>query len=63
MKRKTTTANHDITYKSNQEDGIMSVFNAVSDTLHAEGHKQKVCEGVDDLGAIDGSIVVLYSRS
>jgi hypothetical protein len=62
MEGKTTTAYHDITYKCNQEDGIMSIFKAVPDALHAEGYKQKVCEGVDDLGTVDGSVVVLCSR-
>lgn len=62
MERKTATANHDIAYKSNQENGIMAIFKAVPDALNAKGHKQEVCEGVDNLRAVNGSIVVLCSR-
>jgi hypothetical protein len=62
MERKTATANHDITYESNQEDGIMAIFKAVPDPLNTEGHKQEVREGVDDLGTVNGSIIVLCIR-
>lgn len=59
MERKATTANHDVADEGNQEDSIVAIFQAVPDPFNAEGYKQKICEGVDDLGTVNSGIVVL----
>jgi hypothetical protein len=59
MECKAATANHNIAYESNQEDGIVTILEAISNSLNAKGYEQEVGERVDNLCAVNGSIVVL----
>jgi hypothetical protein len=58
MECKATTANHDIAYKGNQKNCIVSISETIPNTFDTEGNKQKVREGVNDLGTVDRGIVV-----
>lgn len=60
MKREAAATNHDIAYKCNQEDCVVAIFEAITDALDTQSHKQKVCEGVDNLSAVNGRVVILY---
>jgi hypothetical protein len=63
MECKAATANHNIAYEGNQEDGIVAILEAIPNPFNAKGYEQEVGECVDDLRAVNGSIVVLYGRS
>ena len=39
----------------------MAMFNAIEQAFEGAEHKQKVRKGIDDLGGVNGSIVVLDS--
>lgn len=61
MKQEATCSNDKVAVVCHLEDCIVSIAPAALDALYAQSHEQEVCEGVDDLGGVDGSVVVLYS--
>jgi hypothetical protein len=52
-----------ISSKGDHEDLIVSMAQTAADALDSEPHKQQVGQGVDDLGGVDGGIVVLFSSN
>ena len=59
MKQEAACSDDKVAVVGHLEDCIVPIAPAALDALYAQGHEQKVCEGVDDLGGVDGSIVVL----
>lgn len=59
MEQKTAGADKQIATESDQEDLVMSISTAAEDTLDAQPHEEQVGQGVDDLGRVNGGIVVL----
>lgn len=42
------------------EDAVMAMLPAVPNAFDAQPDKQQIGEGVDDLGRVDGRIVILW---
>lgn len=45
------------------EDRLLRVHDAISNSLEAEPHKHNVSRRVDQLGAVHGNVVVLVANS
>lgn len=59
MEQEAARADYKIATESDQEDLIMSVATTADDALDTQPHEKQVGQGVDDLGGVNGGIVVL----
>ncbi len=59
MEEKAAGADDEVAEERDEVDAVMAVFETVADAFDAEPHEEEVCDGVDDLGGIVSSIVVL----
>lgn len=59
MEEKTARANHQISAESDQEDLVMLIAATADDPLDAQPHEEQVGQGIDNLGGVDGGIVIL----
>jgi hypothetical protein len=59
MKDKTPNANTGVCCKGNEEDGVMTLFETVRDAFQPQIDKTEIRNGVDDLGGINRSVIVL----
>jgi len=61
MKSKAARSHDKITNISNQKDRIMPVTKTVCNTFEGEEHEEQVRQGIDNLGRVNGCIIVLES--
>jgi hypothetical protein len=59
VKRETSAANNEVSNEGYEEDGIVSISQAVGDAPECKIYKDKVREGVDNLGGVGGRVVIL----
>lgn len=59
VEQKTPGSDKEIASVGYREDRIVTIFPTAEKALHSEPHEQEVGHGVDDLGRVDGGIVVL----
>lgn len=59
MEQEAPGANDKITAVGDKENLVMLMPATAQNSLDAEPHKQQVGQGIDDLGGVDGRIVVL----
>ena len=59
MEQEAPGANDEITAIGDEENLVMFMSATAQNSLNAEPHKQQVGQGIDDLGGVDGSIVIL----
>lgn len=63
MEQKAPCPHHQVSDEGNEEDRIMFIPYTTDDALDSEPYEHQVRQGVDDLGGVDGSIVVLYRET
>lgn len=56
-----TSADDQVANEGNEEDGLMAVLEAVFHAPEREHDEEDVRDGIDDLGGVDGRIVVLFA--
>lgn len=59
MEEEAASSNNQVTDKGDEEDVVMTVLYTVVDATEGQPDKQEVGQGVDNLGRVDGGIVVL----
>lgn len=59
MKKKASDANKEIAKKGDNEYGIMTMFDAAHNSLIGKKYKHEICQSIDNLSGIYGSIVIL----
>lgn len=61
MEEKAASANNQVANKGDEEDLVVSVFQTIVYSPKSQPDKEKVGQGVDYLGRVDGGIVILLS--
>ena len=59
MEQETSGANDEVTTIGHKEYLIMFVSATAEDSLDTQPHKQQIGQSIDDLGSVDGRIVIL----
>lgn len=63
MEQEAPGSDYQISSKGDKEDLVVAMAQTTANTLDTEPHEQQVRHGIDNLGGIDGSIVVLSSSN
>jgi hypothetical protein len=59
MEQEATGAHEQVAGVGDQEDAIVTLPDAAANAFYSQAYEQEICKGVDDLGGIDGGIVIL----
>ena len=59
MESQTSKPDEHVSSKSNDEDLVMIVLDAIAESTKCKVDEESIREGIDDLGGIRGGIVVL----
>ena len=59
MEDKTCEPDHQVAEKGSKENPVVAVPNTAGDALMRKVYKGQICEGIDNLGAVDSGIIIL----
>ena len=59
MDRETTGSDKQISNEGDQENRIMAVFATTHDAQKCKVHEPGICQCIDNLGNVEGSIIIL----
>jgi hypothetical protein len=62
MKQETAKSNREISSVGNRKDSVMSILVTADESFICQPNEQQIGQSVDNLGSIDGGIVVLYNH-
>jgi hypothetical protein len=62
MEEEASGSDNEISQEGDQEDGVVSIFQAVANAALGQVHEDDVGERIDNLSRVDGRIVVLCQR-
>jgi len=63
VEKEASGTNENISAEAYSKDGIMAIFQTISNAPYAQAHEQQVGKGVNDLSRVNGCIVVLSGVS
>lgn len=63
MEEEAAYANDEVADKPHEKHRVVTAADAVGDTLVSQIHEREVCQGIYDLGRVNGGVVVLQPRS